>query len=322
MNDRGSLWRGPLGHRCRASIGAPKVRVSPHSWENLTMRRTLQALSILTSLALAAPCLAATPCQRPASLPRKEFRQLTPAEWTAFSNAVLALKREMRSETISTYDVLAKVLMDNGRSAQGNASFLPWHRRYLKELESNLRRVSGNAAITIPYWDTERDSQVPSASPLFTNAFMGGNGPVSTGVFAGWRPAYPSAHPLLRQFDNGSGISAWQSVEVVRSIVSTTTSYDVFRTRVESGNHARVHTGIGGDMAGTQAANDPIFWLAEANTDRIWDQWQKANRGVNASKYGGRNATAATAALTDRLNPWANTVADVMAAENLGYCYQ
>lgn len=289
------------------------------------MHRSVQALTILVSLVLADVCLAAPPCTKGPSIPRKEFRQLTTAEWKAFAQAVTALKAEVRptpSGSISTYDTLVKIHIDNANGTHGFASSLPWHRRYLREFEKHLQRVSGNNSITIPYWNTQLDSQAPDTSPIFTTAYMGGNGLVTTGAFAGWRPLFPSVHPLTRRFDSGTRISSWESVELLRATIATTTTYSAFRTQIEVGAHASVHVGIGGDMETMHAPNDPIFWLAEANIDRLWDQWQTINNRANSLKYDGRDNDGSQATLTDFLRPWSSTVRDILWTENLDYCYQ
>ncbi|BFO21634.1 hypothetical protein SHKM778_80220 [Streptomyces sp. KM77-8] len=64
-------------------------------------------------------------------------------------------------------------------------SFLPWHRRFLLDLEEALRRV--DSEVTLPYWDWTRDRAADSAP--WTADLLGGDGrrsdlQVTTGPFA------------------------------------------------------------------------------------------------------------------------------------------
>ena len=73
-------------------------------------------------------------------------------------------------------------------------AFFPWHREFLRRLESDLRAVSGDPSICLPYWDWSRDQQPADGGYPFVDDLLGGNGTgsgivVQTGVFAsanGW----------------------------------------------------------------------------------------------------------------------------------------
>jgi tyrosinase len=42
--------------------------------------------------------------------------------------------------------------------------------------------------------------------------------------------------------------------------------------------HGGVHNAVGGDMATAHSPADPSFFLHHANIDRLWAQWQAAQR--------------------------------------------
>ena len=120
---------------------------------------------------------------------RKNQASLTPAERTAFVNALLALKAAPSiAGAASRYD---DFVQDHIASMTGNSwahrrpTFLPWHREYLRHFEHALQ--AHDPSVTLPYWDWTVDN-APGAS-LWGNDFLGGDGTgpdetVQTGPFA------------------------------------------------------------------------------------------------------------------------------------------
>ncbi|TXS40431.1 hypothetical protein EAO75_36310, partial [Streptomyces sp. uw30] len=118
---------------------------------------------------------------------RKNVSKLSRAERRRFVEALLEIKR--RGE----YDEFVRLHIahfvgdgDRGlRAAHMTPSFLPWHRRFLLDLEEALRRV--DSSVTVPYWDWTRDRRTTSLP--WTDELLGGNGRpgdrrVMTGPFA------------------------------------------------------------------------------------------------------------------------------------------
>ncbi|MDJ0838855.1 MAG: tyrosinase family protein [Acidobacteriota bacterium] len=143
---------------------------------------------------------------------RKNVKDLTLTEKTAYVNACLALKNSAPSQLSNAqyntllnaiqqmhglavrnnmvkptnrYDDYVLLHVAAGLGAHRRPGFLPWHRRYLEYFEADLQAVSGNPNLTIPYWDWS-----DGASSPFTADFLGGDGnpaddyKVSTGPFA------------------------------------------------------------------------------------------------------------------------------------------
>ncbi|MCQ9136288.1 tyrosinase family protein [Streptomyces hilarionis] len=233
---------------------------------------------------------------------RKDVSTLTAAERRRFVNALLALKK--RGE----YDAFVRMHIDHYvsdgegglRSAHMAPSFLPWHRRFLLDLETALRRV--DPSVTVPYWDWTRD-RATTAAP-WTKDLLGGNGrrsdhQVTTGPFA-----YAAGNWTIKEnVTDGTFLTrdlgrAADPIDLPgRSDVETALAdpaYDVspwdstaargFRNRLEgwgsgSGsaawrNHNRVHRWVGGVMLGGASVNDPVFWLHHAFVDLLWTRWQ------------------------------------------------
>ncbi|MCG7205746.1 tyrosinase family protein [Streptomyces arenae] len=238
---------------------------------------------------------------------RKDVSRLTAAERGRLVKAFLEVKR--RGE----YDEFVRMHIDyytpdgeDGlRAAHMAPSFLPWHRRFLLDLERALRRVDGS--VTVPYWDWTRER---SASGVpWTKDLLGGNGrardqQVMTGPFA-----YAAGHWTIREGitdgeflarDLGRArdpIDLPTRAELDRALDDPV--YDVppwdstvtrgFRNRLEgwgsgSGkaswhNHNRVHRWVGGAMLSGASVNDPVFWLHHAFIDLQWERWRSRHRG-------------------------------------------
>ncbi|MFJ9004355.1 tyrosinase family protein [Streptomyces canus] len=237
---------------------------------------------------------------------RKDVSTLTAAEKRRFVQAMLELKR--RGE----YDEFVRMHIDfyvsdgeDGlRTAHMAPSFLPWHRRFLLELERALRRV--DSSVTVPYWDWTRD-RTTSTAP-WTDDLLGGTGrlpdrQVTTGPFAyatgNWtlkeritdedyltrqlgRPADPIELPTRSDLewalqDPVYDTSPWDS-----------TSTEGFRNKLEGWgrgqgaaawrNHNRVHRWVGGVMVSGASVNDPVFWMHHAFVDLCWSRWQRRHR--------------------------------------------
>ncbi|GGR66090.1 tyrosinase [Streptomyces humidus] len=237
---------------------------------------------------------------------RKDVSTLTVAERRRFVNALLTIKK--RGE----YDEFVRIHIDHYvsdgegglRSAHMTPSFLPWHRRFLLDLETALRRV--DPAVTVPYWDWTRD-RATTAVP-WTKDLLGGNGrrsdhQVTTGPFAyatgDWtiRENVTDGEFLTRDLGRAGSPIALPTASDVETALRDPV-YDVapwdstvargFRNRLEgwgsgSGsaawrNHNRVHRWVGGAMLSGASVNDPVFWLHHAFVDLLWTRWQSRHR--------------------------------------------
>ena len=137
------------------------------------------------------------------------------------------------------------------------AYFLAWHRGYLFYLEQQLRAVSGNKDLVLPYWDYYTNPELPVE---FTN------------------PAPYNSLYVPRVNTNVS------SALTLAPFASTVTNMErglsnAFETSFESMPHNPVHNIIGNMMSTMQSPNDPIFFLHHANVDRLWSAWQQAGGG-------------------------------------------
>jgi tyrosinase len=139
----------------------------------------------------------------------------------------------------------------------GIAYFLAWHRGYLYYFERQLRAISGDPTLVLPYWDYYGNPNLPAE---FTNS-SAGNPLWSSRLNTNVRAALTMApfSPALVNFPRFSA--------------------NAYEPSLESAPHNPVHDIIGGAMTTMRSPADPIFWLHHANIDRLWVAWVAAGAG-------------------------------------------
>ncbi len=221
---------------------------------------------------------------------RKDANLLTPAERAELVAAILELKRA------GIYDQF--VLRHSSAPMSGIhrvPAFLPWHRRFIWDLEQELQRVSGNSNLGIPYWNWPSGAE--SAS-MWNADLLGGDGDafslaVTTGPFreGEWtvvNSSGASAGPLTRAFGR-SGVESLPTQAEIDEVIAIT-PYDSppwgrsasapgFRAQVEGwigpNLHNRGHVWIGGSMLPMTSPNDPVFFMHHCMVDKVWHEWQQ-----------------------------------------------
>jgi tyrosinase len=133
----------------------------------------------------------------------------------------------------------------------GISYFLAWHRGYLYYFERQLRAISGDPGLVLPYWDYYTNPNIPTEflSPTAGNPLWASR--VNTNVRAALTLAPFS--PTLSNFPR-----YWPNA---------------FEPSLENAPHNPVHDIIGGWMTTMESPVDPIFWLHHANIDRLWVAW-------------------------------------------------
>jgi len=171
----------------------------------------------------------------------------------------------------------------------------------------------------VPYWNWSVDSQAPETSPIFTDAYYGGNynGCISSGTFSGIQAYYPTPHCVTRQWTDGSIFGALYSTEAVNLVVTSSPDYDTFRIKVEGVLHPPVHNNMGGDMEQMYSTNDPIFWAHHGYVDYMWTEWQKQH----GDDFGGAGPDGATVSPQDQFPNLPYKVSDVLNCADLCYSY-
>ncbi|MFL6674308.1 MAG: tyrosinase family protein, partial [Massilia sp.] len=180
--------------------------------------------------------------------------------------------------------------------------FIAWHRGYLRLFEKQLREISGNPGLMLPYWNYYADPTIPAE---FTEA-------------AAWNPLYidrvnTNVSQALTLTPFSSTYTHFQ-----REPTDSFANAIAFEPSLENQPHNPVHDLIGGVMTTLQSPLDPIFWLHHANIDRLANAWTAAGGGRGlppaTDSYWNGNFSYAT-----RLTlPRASTIDSRL---NLGYFY-
>ncbi|WP_037888741.1 tyrosinase family protein [Streptomyces viridochromogenes] len=235
---------------------------------------------------------------------RKNVRKLTRSERRRFVEALLELKRRGEyDEFVRLHIAFFRGDGDTGlRAAHMTPSFLPWHRRFVLDLESALQSVDDS--VTVPYWDWTRDRST-TALP-WTDDLLGGDGrpqdrQVMTGPFAyvtgNWTITENITNVEYLTRDLGRSRNPidlptradlnWALKDPVYDVAPwNSTVTKGFRNKMEGWgsdsnpwrNHNRVHRWVGGVMLGGASVNDPVFWLVHSFMDMQWTRWQRRHR--------------------------------------------
>lgn len=185
--------------------------------------------------------------------------------------------------------------------------FFPWHREFLRQFENDLRTVSGDSSICLPYWDFSRDQSPADPGYPFIDDFLGGNGVgpndiVQTGVFAqanGWTLNLGGNNALQRAFgEDLAGPTLPTTNAITEALDEVTYDSDPFNRSVPGANsfrnrvegwvgpqavtniHNRVHVWVGGSMGPSTSPNDPVFFLNHAKEDELWAVWMQKHPSV------------------------------------------
>jgi tyrosinase len=186
-------------------------------------------------------------------------------EWQAFKTtshygallfAINKMKSNGNSADPNSWNYWTNIHVN--RCPHGISYFLAWHRGYLYYFERQLRAVSGDTGLVLPYWVYYANPNIPSEflSPTSGNPlYIGGR--VNTNISRALTMAPFS--PSIANFPRFSS--------------------NPFEPNLENAPHNPVHDIIGGAMTSMQSPNDPIFWLHHGNIDRLWVAWVAAGGG-------------------------------------------
>jgi len=286
------------------------------------------------------------PCYETSS--RYEWRSLSTQEKESYLNAVrcLAEKPSRLGLNGTLWDDFPYTHTHIGVDFHESAVFLPWHRYFLKVYEDALREECGFEG-QLPYWDWTLDWEDLARSPIWDNdKGFGGDGDIDgpvlfergrclvDGPFAGIQVSHHFAdyhpHCLSRGFLQaqelfhrcGSQLQPRSIEKLLRE-----NDYETFLLQLENGPHAAINLGVGGDLFGITAPNDPIFFLHHVQLDRLWWLWQREDpQRLLAYNGKAKDHSAQSASLDDpvNMNGLAPDVAvsKMMVAEASGLCYR
>jgi tyrosinase len=185
--------------------------------------------------------------------PRLEWREfMASGKFDLFHNTVRAMRANTNSSSPLSWAYWVNAHVNY--CPHGTAYFLAWHRGYLYHFEQQLRTVSKDSSLALPYWDYYKYSRLPAE---FTNAAT------SNALYV------PRAGT-----DVYSALSLAPFSSTVVNFQRGTSN--AFETSIESRPHNPVHNLIGREMANMTSPRDPIFFLHHGNIDRLWNAWVRA----------------------------------------------
>ena len=190
---------------------------------------------------------------------------MTRAEVQRFQSVVGRLRK---MEEGSIWERYRDMYNDHAMHAHQTIFFLPWHRLFLRRLEQKLQSIDCN--VVLPYFDFTTDAGTFGEAILWQANMFGGDGhggcvahnPFQEG--SSWKPC------IVRNFNSSVRIPSI----VEMAIALSQDDYMNMSSTLQS-LLAYVHVFIGGDMATTHAAYDPVFYAIHAYADMLFWQWQR-----------------------------------------------
>ncbi len=241
---------------------------------------------------------------------RRNILSLTSSQLQSLRQGVAAMKALPDSDRRSWTFQAAIHGTDSGVSdplfnqcEHGTLQFFTWHRGYLYFFERILRWASGDATLTLPYWDWFDNRVLPQ--PFRVPAV-----------------ATNSLYDSTRLINDGSAMPLSAVANQPNALAETV--FSDFSSSLEGNPHGSVHGavgGFGGNMGRVnRAARDPIFWLHHGNVDRLWNYWLSLGGGrLNPSDPGFLNQTYSFS--DESGNVVTIRVHDIISSAQLGYRY-
>ena len=181
------------------------------------------------------------------------------------------------------------------KAPRRNYFFLAWNRMYLVYFERILRAVSGDRALTLPYWafDDPNDLRVPEIFMPAADELGAGAAPAANVYARKNALARAVRHPAIDTRTAGLRPDLPRQIRDTLALPWFATENRAEANLAFGGAKGApaddrgiggleaiandVHDSLGlwaGDMGlATTAARDPLFWCHAANIDRLWTKW-------------------------------------------------
>lgn len=179
-----------------------------------------------------------------------------------------------------------------------------------------MRRVSGCADVTLPYWDITAAPPAWLYLPPFDRYAL--QKEVHPAFPAGWTT---ERLPLA---DLPGSVTTFQVPDIVAE-AEPLWQWQDFTRKIEQA-HDNGHGAVGSTLSNQgPAAFDPIFWFFHSNWDRLWWEWQKRVGATTQMRFRSTITTGRTEFLQVPFNtlgmPFAETAEQMidLAATGIGY---
>lgn len=211
---------------------------------------------------------------------RKDYREFTNQEMVDYRNALQWLKANGQFDNLAMHHSMHFSSIIHTTSGYTGELFLPWHRFFMLDFEWMMRNTGSTATyLSLPYWDWRTDN---TTSANWRNDF------ISSANLPGFT--------FTRSVGASGFLGTTANITSCLGLVpfwanSTTKNANVadFSHRLEY-YHDFVHVWVGGTMNSGASPADPIFYLHHNMIDKIWQDWEDQNTGLQSSFPNGATA--------------------------------
>jgi hypothetical protein len=169
-----------------------------------------------------------------------------------------------RLKETKVWDTFTDIYLEHVMHTTG-VNYLLWNRVFLRQVEQKLQEI--DCSISIPYFEVTTDvGEFYNAVLWQPNYFGGENSPncVNDHPFGSyWQPC------IRRQFNRTQTLPTILEL----SLALSSDNFSDMSADLET-YMAYIHTYIGGNMATSHAAYDPVFLPLQAYADFLYWQWQ------------------------------------------------
>ena len=280
-------------------------------------RKILYTISVLVVLFQLNYCKTKTPTKKELNV-RKDSKDLTKEEWDQLRLGIKLMKIKSVEDRFDPhgyyfqanihgwdkYDGSEKAndiadKLNWHRCQHGHYFFLVWHRMYLFHFEKIMQKVTGNASLTIPYWNyydpDDRTLPEPFRLPADTQLnplyVIQRCRAINSGMPFKAELVDPSPALSTLFFTVNETVDRFQFCHTFAGAKINAPKYSSDRQGLlERIPHDMIHMfvgGPGGYMSDEcKTARDPIFWFHHSTIDRIWESWKLlGDTPLNDEKY-------------------------------------
>lgn len=213
---------------------------------------------------------------------RKDHREMTPSEKTAYVNALIVLRNNGTLTMMGNHHTSHFTSDIHTTSTTNGEFFLPWHRIYAVQMENAIRTSSSAASsLCVPYWDWRLENTAANvtwddAGFLQLSALNSASYTITRSLGTTNTLATPA------NITNMLTIPTLISSPPTTGLKSATVNFFTYRMEFW---HDRGHNFIGGTMGTSASPRDPIFFLHHNFVDKLWQEWYDSDNGIAKTDY-------------------------------------